>query len=228
MFRNLYPSILIFALAIGGSYAWIQSRDTPTGNTDIAALDNLVEVTDVQATDGEAPEVMEMILGDENAPVTIVEYASFTCPHCANFHTTVFEQIKKEYVDAGKVRFIVRDIYFDRFGLWAAMLARCEPEKFFGVSDLIYTKQREWTTGESNAEVVQNLMKLGRLAGMNDDQMDACMQDNAMAQALVNAYQKNAEQDEISSTPSFLINGKKFENMGYAEFKEAIDSLLTE
>lgn len=228
MFRNLFPSILIFAVAIAGSYAWLQSRNTPS--TDLALLENIAGVTDVQATtDGEPVEIVEMTLGSADAPVTIVEYASFTCPHCASYHETVFRKLKAEYVDTGKVRFIMRDVYFDRFGLWAAMLARCSgPEKFFGVSDLIYTKQSEWTRGESNVDVVANLKKLGRLAGMEQDAMDACLQDNAKAQALVAEFQKNAEADEITSTPSFLINGEKQPNMSYADFKVIIDGLLAE
>jgi protein-disulfide isomerase len=228
MLRNLFPSLIVFALAIGGSYVWLQSDRTVPGATDIAAIESLVDVTDVQATDGEAPEIPEMTLGDADAPVTIIEYASFTCPHCARYHEDVFSELVKNYIDTGKVKIIVRDVYFDRFGLWAAMLARCEPAKFFGVSDLIYTRQRDWTTGDSNVEVVQNLKTLGRIAGMTDDVMDACLQDNAKAQALVAAFQENSERDEISSTPSFLINGKKYPNMDFAEFSEIIDGLIAE
>ncbi|MBZ0128883.1 MAG: DsbA family protein [Rhodobacteraceae bacterium] len=226
MFRNLFPSLIVLALAVGGSYAWVQSRSGPAEPqyADLAAIE---QVVDVQATDG--VEVVEMSLGAEDAPITIVEYASFTCPHCATYHKDVFGRLKAEYVDTGKARIVIRDVYFDRFGLWAAMLARCGgAEKFFGVSDLIYNRQREWTSGESNAEIVQNLMKLGRLAGMEDDQMNACLQDNAMAQALVAEYQKNAEADDINSTPSFVINGKKYANMAYPDFKDTLDGLLAE
>ena len=132
-------------------------------------------------------------------------------------------------VDTGKVRFVIRDVYFDRFGLWAAMVARCEGrEKFFGMSDLIYTNQKEWTKGESNIDVVQNLMKLGRLAGMSDDTMNACLQDQAKAAALVAEFQRNAEADGINSTPSFIINGEAYPNSSYEDFKVAIDALLAE
>jgi protein-disulfide isomerase len=224
MFRNLLPSLLVLTLAVGGSVLWMQNRSS--SEVELADLDALAAVVDVQATD--VVEVIEMTLGDEAAPVTIIEYASFTCPHCATYHTDVYSKLKAEYLEAGKVRFVMRDVYFDRLGLWAAMLARCGgPEKFFGVADLIYKKQREWTKG-SDGEIVQNLLKLGRLAGMADDQMNACLQDSAKAQALVNTYQKNAEADEISSTPSFVINGKKYSNMTYADFKDVIDGLIAE
>ncbi len=226
MFRNLFPSIIVLSLAVGGSYFWIQSQNTPEPQL-LADLGSIDKVVDVQAT--ETAEVVEMRLGAEDAPVTIIEYASFTCPHCARYHEDVFGNLKSEYVDTGKVSFIMRDVYFDRLGLWAAMLARCGgPEKFFGVSDLIYSKQREWTKGETNADIVQNLLKLGRLAGMADDQMNACLQDNAKAQALVATYQKNQEKDDITSTPSFIVNGTKHPNMSLADFKQVIDALIEE
>lgn len=228
MLRNLFPSLVVFALAIGGSYVWLQSDRSGPAATDFAAIETLVEVTDVQASNGDAPEIVEMTLGNADAPVTIIEYASFTCPHCARYHETVFGDLVKNYVDTGKVQFIVRDVYFDRFGLWASMLARCEPDKFFGVSDLIYTRQRDWTAGDTNVDVVQNLKTLGRIAGMTDEVMDACLQDSAMAQALVSAYQVNSERDDITSTPSFLINGKKYPNMNYTDFAEVIDGLIAE
>lgn len=225
MFRTLFPSILVLAIAVGGSAIWLQNRNDISNLAHIQGLD---EVTDVQATT-EAPEIVEMTIGAEDAPVTIVEYASFTCPHCANFHVGPYQKLKAEYVDTGKVRFVIRDVYFDRFGLWAAMVARCEGrEKFFGMSDLIYTNQKEWTKGESNIDVVQNLMKLGRLAGMSDDTMNACLQDQAKAAALVAEFQRNAEADGINSTPSFIINGEAYPNSSYEDFKVAIDALLAE
>ena len=225
MFRTLFPSILVLAIAVGGSAIWLQNRNDISNLAHIQGLD---EVTDVRATT-EAPEIVEMTIGAEDAPVTIIEYASFTCPHCANFHVGPYQKLKAEYVDTGKVRFVIRDVYFDRFGLWAAMVARCEGrEKFFGMSDLIYTNQKEWTKGESNIDVVQNLMKLGRLAGMSDDTMNACLQDQAKAAALVAEFQRNAEADGINSTPSFIINGEAYPNSSYEDFKVAIDALLAE
>lgn len=225
MFRILFPSILVLAVAVGGSAMWLQSRNDISN---LAAIQGLDAVVDVQATE-EAKAITEMTLGAEDAPVTIIEYASFTCPHCANFHAGVFKKLKTEYIDTGKVHFVMRDVYFDRYGLWAALLARCDgPGKFFGVSDLIYTKQKEWTKGKTNLDVVQNLMKLGRLAGMTDEQMNACMQDENNAKALVAEFQKNAEADGITSTPSFIINGEAFGNASYEEFKDKIDGLLAE
>lgn len=154
------------------------------------------------------PEVQDMVLGQDDAPVTVIEYASFTCPHCASFHLNTFKDLKSEYIDTGKVRFILREVYFDRPGLWAAMTARCTgAEKYFPFTDLIFERQAEWTRAEEPSAIAENLKRLGRIAGMTDDVMDACLQDGDMAKALVATYKENVERDGIRSTPSFLING---------------------
>ena len=168
-----------------------------------------------------------MTIGDENAKVTVIEYASFTCPHCAHFHDTVYGQIKANYIDTGKVKFVMRDVYFDRFGLWAAQIARCDGKaKFFGMSDLIYSKQREWLAGGDPAVIVENLRKLGRIAGMDNDKMTACLQDDQMIENLVKAFQDNTTKDEINSTPSFIIDGTKYSNMSYDDFAKVLDAEL--
>ncbi len=232
--RNILPSMLVIALAVTGAFYYIQAQQ-PAGTdmTRIADLETVDKVVDVQAAgDDQAAlaEVREMVMGAEDAPITIVEYASFTCPHCARFHEEVLGALKREYIDTGKVRFIVRDVYFDRLGLWAAMLARCDgsARKFFAISDLIYGRQQEWTRGESAAEIVANLMRIGRAAGLTDEQMTACLQDNDKARALVAAYQENAGRDEVNATPTFFINGKKYPNMSLDDFRATLDGILAQ
>ncbi len=92
---------------------------------------------------------LEMEKGSKDAPVTIVEYASFTCPHCASFHKDVFKKIEKEYIEKGYVKFIYREIYFDAPGLWAGLIARCnDNSRYFGIINLLYEKQELWTMGK--------------------------------------------------------------------------------
>ena len=171
--------------------------------------------------------VLEMTLGDPNAPVTMIEYASFTCPHCKTFHDGPFKQLKADYIDTGRVHFIYREVYFERYGLWAAMLARCAgPERYFGISDLIYDQQSEWASGGTPAEVADNLRRLGRTAGLSNEQVDACLMDGDMARALVAVYQANAKADGIESTPSFIIDGRRYSNMPYAEMAAILDEAL--
>lgn len=225
MFRNLFPSLIVLALAVGGSFLWVNSKNQNPVN--VASVDTLVSIVDTAADTADAAAVKEMVLGNEDAPVTVIEYASFTCPHCARFHETVFTQLKTNYIDTGKIRFILRDVYFDRFGLWAALIARCDGgNRFFGLANMIFAEQRQWLAGDDPAVTVDNLRKLGRLAGMEDATMDACLQDEAMAQNLVAAFQENATKDEINATPTFIIDGKKYSNMSYEDFVKTLDDLL--
>lgn len=173
--------------------------------------------------------VQEMALGDPDAPVTVIEYASFTCPHCATFHDAVLPEIKKNYVDTGKVRFVYREVYFDRYGLWAGMVARCgDGTRYFGLVDMIYDQQREWARGSDPATVAGNLRKIGLTAGLEPDTIDACLSDAEKAQAMYALYQQNAAADGIDSTPSFVIDGQKYSNMSYADFSAILDEKLAE
>jgi len=171
--------------------------------------------------------IVEMVEGDANAPVTIVEYASFTCPHCAAFHNGPYKQLKAEYIDTGKVRLIYRDVYFDKFGLWAAMIARCAgPDRFFGVADLIYKGQAEWVRAGGPTEIIAELRKIGRLAGLDSNALDACLSDDTKAFTLVTWYQQNMERDDIKGTPTFIVNGTLVTNRPYADFKAIIEAEL--
>lgn len=170
--------------------------------------------------------VIEMVQGAEDAPVEIIEYASYTCPHCASFHEGPYKQLKADYIDTGKVRFVFREVYFDRFGLWASMIARCEPSKFFGINDLIFSTQSDWARAGGPSEVVDALRKIGRLAGIEGDAMEACLQDATTAQTLVAWYQENMEEHKIEGTPSFIVNGKLVENQSYESLAKLIDAEL--
>ena len=182
----------------------------------------------VQAQDADTSQITEMTMGPADAKVTIIEYASFTCPHCANFHNGPLKDLKADYIDTDKVHFIYRDVYFDRFGLWASMVARCGGgEKFFGISDMLYEQQREWTNGQP-AEIAENLRRIGKVAGIEPDALDACLNDEAKAKALVAWYQENAEAHEVNSTPTLIINAQKYSNMAYDELKGIIDEKLAE
>jgi protein-disulfide isomerase len=181
------------------------------------------------AQSDEAPgiEIAEKTLGDPDAPVTVIEYASLTCPHCAAFHRDVLPRLKEEFIETGQVFYIMREVYFDRPGLWASMLARCAGEdRYFGMLDLLYAQQAEWSRAADPAQIVENLYGIGRQAGMTREAMDACLQDADMARGLVAWYQENATVDEIQSTPSFLINGERTGNMPWAEFRGRIEAAL--
>lgn len=215
--NRILPILVAAVLAIGGAFYMSQNNGSLPG----------VTMAEAQSSDASVELAADMFLGDENAPVTVIEYASFTCPHCANFHKDVFKDLKSNYIDTGKVKFVHREVYFDRFGLWAAMIARCGGEsRYFGLADLIYSGQKDWIGKGDPSVILGNLKKLGRTAGMTDEQMDACLQDEAMAQSMVAAYQTNAGADEITGTPSFMIDGTKYSNMSYADFASILDEKL--
>ncbi|MFJ1290987.1 DsbA family protein [Paracoccus yeei] len=171
----------------------------------------------------------DIALGEANAPLTIVEYASFTCPHCAAFHDENLPKLKAEYIDTGKVRFIQRDVYFDAVGLWAGILARCGgDEKYYPVADMLFDEQKTWLDAKTGDEIAANLRKIGAKAGMTPDQMDACWADKQKVADLVTTFQKHATEDKIDGTPSFVIGGEKVQNQPWEDMKKIIDAKLAE
>lgn len=182
-----------------------------------------------EAVQVSAIEVTDFAIGAEDAPITFVEYASFTCPHCARFHDEVFGRLKADYIDTGKVRFVYREVYFDRYGLWAAMVARCGGEmRYFGITDMLFSTQQDWAGSDDPAVVSENLRKIGRKAGMEDAAIDACMKDAAMAEALVAHFEEGMAEDDVQGTPTLIINGVKHQNMSYDELKLVLDAALVQ
>jgi len=146
--------------------------------------------------------IKDFAIGPADAKVTMIEYASFTCPHCATFHTTVFQRLKADYIDTGKLRFEYREVYFDRYGLWAAMMARCGGEmRYFGIVSILYDTQDDWAASDDPTVVVNNLKKIGLTAGMDAATLDACLKDGPMAEALVAHFETNFKADGIEGNP---------------------------
>jgi len=184
-----------------------------------------------EANDIDTSEIVEMVLGNPDAEVTVVEYASFTCPHCASFHAGSFKDLKKDFIDTGKIKFVYREVYFDRQGLWAAIVARCgegAENRYFGIADMIYENQRAWARQEDPAAIVESLRRFGKTAGLTDTQLDQCFSDADTAQKLYARYLQLAEEDSVTSTPTFIINGDLYSNMPYAEMADIINAALGE
>ncbi len=207
MMKTLKTAALAVMLTVGFGSAAVHAQDA--------------------ATPAVAVEVKDFAIGAEDAKVTMVEYASFTCPHCASFHAAVFKPLKADYIDTGKVRFEYREVYFDKYGLWAAMVARCGGDmRYFGISDILFSTQQEWAASNDPAVVVENLKKIGRTAGMDNATLDACINDGAKAEAMVAHFQKNATADDVQGTPTIIINGTKHGNMTYDDLKVILDAEL--
>lgn len=221
-------NLILGGFAVAGLGGWALTSNLGGGNGS-TPVGNLAGAANAQSSSGDfdTASIPDMVLGNPDATVTVTEYASFTCPHCAAFHAGPYKQLKADYIDTGKVKFVYREVYFDRPGLWASMMARCGgPEKFFGIIDLIYTSQSTWARAGEPAAIVDELRKIGRLAGLDNDKMEACLQDATMAQTLVAWWEENGQRDDITSTPSFLINGAKHSNMAYADMKALLDAEL--
>ena len=221
MNRMIPLAIVVAAIIAAGAYFLMQGNVT---EVEVTQIETPAEPENAEAA---ASAIPDMVLGDANAPITMIEYASYTCPHCGSFHQNTYPQLKADYIDTGKVKFVFREVYFDRFGLWASMIARCGgQERFFGITDLMFKTQADWTRAGEPVAIADELRKIGRIAGLNDDELNACLQNEESAQTLVEWCQTNAARDDINSTPSFVINGTKYGNMSYAEMKELLDGML--
>jgi protein-disulfide isomerase len=171
----------------------------------------------------------DMSIGDPEAKVTIIEYASFSCPHCANFHATVLPRLQEDYIGTGRVRLIHREVFFDRSSFWAALVARCAgPERYFGIAGLIYQGQEGWARAADPVAAADALRRIGLVAGLEAERVDACMRDAEGAQALYDRAEADVKADAVEATPTLIVNGTKHRNMPYEELRAVIDAALAE
>ena len=167
----------------------------------------------------------DMVLGSDDAPVTIVEYASMTCPHCAHFHETTLPALKEKYIDTGKVKLIFREFPFDPRAAAAFMLARCAPkEQYFPLVDVLFKQQREWATAQDPRPP---LLQIVKLAGFTQESFEACLKNQQVLDNVI-AVKDKAEKDyKVDSTPTFFINGEKHSGaLSIEEMSKIIDKLL--
>ena len=168
----------------------------------------------------------DMALGPAKAPVTIIEYASMSCPHCAAFDENVFPMLRSKYIDTGKVRFVFREFPLDVRAAAASMLARCigkdDAEKFFGAIDTLFKQQEQLM-----AQPKETLIRIGRLAGMDDQAIESCESDQAQLDK-ISADQKFAGDElKVDATPTFFINGERIKgSMSFEDIDRKIGSLL--
>ncbi len=166
----------------------------------------------------------ERIMGDPEAPVTIIEYASLTCPHCADFHAETLPQIKKDWIDTGRAKLVYRDFPTSPVALavYAAMVARCAPEdSYFKFLEVFYKQQRAWT---NSADPMRALSQLARLGGMSQADFDACTENEALFTGIREQALDGQMEFGIESTPSFVVNGRVIKGgMNYADFKSVLE-----
>ena len=169
----------------------------------------------------------DMALGPANAPVTITEFASMTCPHCAAFNETVFPKIKSEYIDTGKIRYVFREFPLDIKAAAGSMLARCiakdDAGKYFAVIDMLFKQQNDWVLKNTT----ETLIRIGKQAGLSQQAVEDCLKDQALLDKIAADQKYASEVLKVDSTPTFFINGDKIKGeTSFAEFDKRIKSLL--
>jgi len=168
----------------------------------LAQANGSVSVADLMA-EGALPDVWQ---GSKDAPVTIIEYASMTCSHCAHFHEATYPTLKSKYIDTGKVRFTLREFPFDPIAVAGFMVARCAGEKREAMIGLLFSQQKNWAFSD---KPLQGLTALVKQTGMSQEKFDACLQDKALYANVNQVFEKASKQFKVDSTPTFFINGKK-------------------
>jgi len=166
----------------------------------------------------------DRILGNPDAPITIIEYASLTCPHCAHFTNEVLPELKKKWIDTGKAKLVLRDYPLDEPALRAAMIARCAPpDRFYAYTDMFFGAQDKWVTARDYRDALARLVKLG---GMSREEFDNCLKNTALENKIVEDRLIASKELDVNSTPTFFINGTKFTGAPTVEeFDKALSGL---
>ena len=206
LFRSVRGFVLLAALAIASILPLSAAR----------AADNLPSMAEM---------LSDRVLGNPDAPVTLIEYASLTCPHCASFAKETLPGVKKEYVETGKVKLIYRDFPLDNLALRASMMARCAPkERYFGLVETLFATQGNWAR---SADPSAALQRLGSVVGLNAENYEACVNNREIFEGIVAMREKAEKEHKVKSTPTFIVDGRMVTgDLSLPEFRKALDSAL--
>tara|TARA_Y100000741_G_scaffold147149_1_gene111022 strand:+ start:64 stop:675 length:612 start_codon:yes stop_codon:yes gene_type:complete len=185
----------------------------------------------LKASDNSVLNILEndFFIGDPDAPITIIEYASMSCSHCADFHNNTLEDLKTEYIDTGKVRFVFRDFPFNYPALAGSMILRCIPKNVrYDYMNALYKLQKNWVDGD-HANIRAELYKIMQSGGMQKDEFDTCLADINLENELLEGVMNAQNEFKIRSTPSFIVNGVLYSgNKNIKEFRQIIDKILSQ
>jgi protein-disulfide isomerase len=181
-----------------------------------------VQLADAQA--GLSITKDDRILGNPDAPITIIEYASLTCPHCAHFTNEVLPELKKKWIDTGKAKLVLREFPLDEPALRAAMIALCAPpDRFYAYVDALFATQDKWVMAKDYREALARIVKLG---GMSQDEFDNCLKNTNLENKILEERLAASKELDVNSTPTFFINGAKFTGApSVEEFDKALSAL---
>ncbi len=166
----------------------------------------------------------DMVLGSADAKVTMVEYASLTCPHCANFHVSTLPALKTEYIDKGLVKLVYRDFPLDGLALRAAMMAQCAgPDRYFGYLELLFGRQVQWATAK---DPLEGLAAIGKIGGMTDDQFKICLTDKTVEQKVLASALEGEKTYAVRATPTIFIDGLRYSGMSIEQLRSILDPII--
>jgi protein-disulfide isomerase len=227
------PARIVAGLNPYGEFQVITRRKLLVGASAIAIVVAMAGIESLQPAVAQSATAAELLvppplgdrtLGKDDAPVTIVEYASMTCPHCAHFHESTYPELKKRYIDTGKVRFIFREYPLDPLAAGASMLARCaDKEQFYPLIETLFQQQRQWAVEKP----IPQLMAIAKQAGMSEQKFNACLSDQKMLEAMQAEQKRATDKFGVNSTPTLFINGKKqVGGVSIDDLAKVIDPLL--
>jgi protein-disulfide isomerase len=202
--RNvLIAGAVVVVAGIGGFLAWQHFQAPPAVEAGQAPAD--LKPINSPLAQAQPDDVVE---GDANAPITMIEYSSLSCPHCARFQKDVLPQIKKDYIDTGKVKLIQRDFPLNKPAVQAAQLAHCAgPMRYSALVDVLFKTQDQWL----NEQAVEKLAQIAATAGMDRPTFDACLANKDIEAKIVASRKAGEDAFQVNATPTFIVNGVKLE-----------------
>lgn len=219
--------ISVIVILFTGAFIYATYANTPP--VDVPdEQETTVDIIDTASTLDVEAALAQRVLGDESAPVTIQEFASLSCSHCATFHKETFSKLKEEYIDTGKIRFIFTDFPLNASALAASMVARCLPEQsYFKFISFLFNTQDDWAFAQ---DYQKKLNQNAKLLGLNDDDFKECMNNMTLRTGLAIKMEAAKKKHGIKSTPSFVINGKELitGSLSIDVLRKLIDGLLPE
>jgi protein-disulfide isomerase len=225
--KLLYGSAVIATIGVAGSLIYTWLRPAPRADTARKPVRRPPRRT-VNVTEEELMKpgpLPELAIGNPNAPVTIVEYASMTCSHCANFHNKVLPALKERYIDTGKVRLVFREFPLDERAALASMMARCAgSEKALPLVSMLFSKQDEWAMAKQ--DFLPKLFKFGQQVGFTKQSFDECRQNEKLIKDIIALRDRAHNSFGVNSTPTFFINGKKVDGATVEDFEKVLAPLL--
>ncbi len=224
--KLLFSSAVVATIGVAGSLIYTLLRPAPRADTarrPVRRPRRTVNVTEEELL--KAGSLPDLALGKADAPVTIVEYASMTCSHCASFHNTVLPVLKEKYIDTGKVRLIFREFPLDERAALASMMARCAGgDKALPLISMLFSKQDEWATAKN--DFLPKLFKLGQQVGFTKQSFDQCRQDEKLIKDIIAVRDRGNTSFGVNQTPTFFVNGKKMDGGSIEDFDKALAPLI--